>query len=124
MEYIALIVDDDRPTLLFLEQVLRPSGIQVMQAEDGIQALEILENYTPVILFLDMLMPGASGIEVLEYIANTPRLNNMFVVVVSAHRYFEPSEALKRANNYLVKPVRPKDIRDITQYVLSLQAPH
>lgn len=123
MEYIALIVDDDRPTLLFLEQVLRPSGIQIMQAEDGLQALEILEHYTPVILFLDMLMPGASGLEVLEYIARTPRLNNMFVVVVSAHRYFEPSDALKRANSYYVKPIRPKDIRDITQHVLSLQAP-
>jgi CheY-like chemotaxis protein len=124
MEYIALIVDDDRPTLLFLEQVLHPTGIQVMQADNGLQALDILQSFTPVILFLDMLMPGASGIEVLEYIACTPRLNNMFVVVVSAHRYYEPSEALKRANNYLVKPIRPKDIRDITQHVLSLQAPH
>ncbi len=124
MEYIALIVDDDRPTLMFLEQVLHPSGIQVMKAEDGLQAMEILEHSTPIIIFLDMLMPGASGLEVLDYIVSTPRLNNMFVVIVSAHRYFESSEALKRANTFYVKPIRPKDIREITQHVLSLQAPH
>jgi len=123
MDYIALIVDDDQPTLLFLEQVLSPLGLRVMQAEDGAQALAILENHTPVILFLDMLMPSISGLEVLDYIDHTPRLNNLFVTVVSAHRSFESSDVLQRANAYYVKPIRPKDIRDVTQNALSRQAP-
>jgi CheY-like chemotaxis protein len=124
MDYIALIVDDDHPTLLFLEQVLRPLNVRVMQAEDGAQAIAILENHSPIILFLDMLMPTMGGMEVLEYIHHTPRLNNLFVAVVSAHSYFEPSPILARANAYYVKPIRPKDIRDATQYALSRQAPH
>jgi two-component system alkaline phosphatase synthesis response regulator PhoP len=124
MDYIALIVDDDHPTLLFLEQVLRPLNIRVMQAEDGAQAIAILENHTPIILFLDMLMPTMSGMDVLEYIRRTPRLNNLFVAVVSAHSYFEPSPTLGRANAYHVKPIRPKDIREETQYAISRQAPH
>ena len=123
MEYIALIVDDDQPTLLFLEQVLRTSDMRVVQAEDGAQALALLEHSTPIILFLDILMPNVSGLEVLDYVAATPRLDNMFVVVVSAHRYFEPSAGLKRANAYHVKPVRPKDIREIMQHAISRQAP-
>lgn len=124
MDYIALIVDDDHPTLLFLEQVLRPLNVQVIQAEDGAQAISILESHTPIVLFLDMLMPTMGGMEVLEYIRNTQRLNNMFVAIVSAHSYFEPSPALDRANAYYVKPIRPKDIRDVTQYAISRQAPH
>jgi len=123
MDYIALIVDDDQPTLLFLEQVLRPLGLHAIRAEDGAQALAILENHTPVILFLDMLMPAIGGLEVLEYVEQTPRLNNLFVTVVSAHRSFESSNALQRANAYYVKPVRPKDIRDITHHALERQAP-
>jgi CheY-like chemotaxis protein len=123
MDYIALIVDDDQPTLLFLEQVLSPLDLHVMRAEDGAQALELLENYTPVIMFLDMLMPTVSGLEVLEFIDNTPRLNNVFVAVVSAHRSFEAAGALQRANAYYVKPIRPKDIRDVTQNALARQAP-
>ena len=124
MDYIALIVDDDHPTLLFLEQVLRPLHVRVMEAEDGAQAIAILENHTPIILFLDMLMPTMSGMEVLEYIRSTPRLNNLFVAVVSAHSYFEPSPTLERTNAYYIKPIRPKDIRDATHYALSRQAPH
>lgn len=124
MDSIALIVDDDQPTLLFLEQVLRPLNVEIMKAEDGAQAIALLENSTPVIVFLDMLMPSIGGLEVLDYITRTPRLNNMYVVVVSAHRYFEPSEALNRANTYFVKPIRPKDIRDMAQCALSRQAPH
>ena len=123
MDYIALIADDDHPTLLFLEQVLRPLNVRVMQAEDGAQAIAILENHTPIVLFLDMLMPTMGGMEVLAYICNTPRLNNMYVAIVSAHSYFEPSPTLERANAYYVKPIRPKDIRDATQYALSRQAP-
>jgi CheY-like chemotaxis protein len=124
MDYIALIVDDDHPTLLFLEQVLRPLNVHVMQAEDGAEAISILENHTPIVLFLDMLMPTVGGMEVLEYIQNTQRLNNMFVAIVSAHSYFAPSPSLDRANAYYVKPIRPKDIRDVTQYAISRQAPH
>ncbi len=124
MDNIALIVDDDHPTLLFLEQVLRPLNVRVMQAEDGTQAIPILENHSPVILFLDMLMPNLGGMEVLDYICHTSRLDNLFVAVVSAHSYFEPSPTLARANAYYVKPIRPKDIRDITLYAISRQAPH
>src|SRR5262249_22216654 len=124
MEFIALIADDDHPTLLFLEQVLRPLNIQVIRAEDGRQAIDILENQTPIILFLDMLMPGMSGLDVLDYIARTPRLSNLLVAIVSAHHYFEPSQTLERANAYYIKPIRPKDIRDITQFAISRQASH
>jgi CheY-like chemotaxis protein len=124
MDHIAVIADDDHPTLLFLEQVLRPLHVHVMRAEDGTQAIHILQNHSPVILFLDMLMPNLGGIEVLDFICHTSRLDNLFVAVVSAHHHFEPSPALARANAYYVKPIRPKDIRDITQFAISRQAPH
>ena len=51
MDYIALIVDDDHPTLMFLEQVLRPLNVRVVKAEDGAQALTmIMEKSFPAIL--------------------------------------------------------------------------
>jgi CheY-like chemotaxis protein len=124
MEHIALIVDDDQTTLFFLEQVLRPLDIRVMQAENGEQALEILQHHTPIIMFLDLLMPIMSGLDVLDYIRHKPHLNNMFVAIVSAHSQYEPTETLQRANAYYVKPIRPKDIRDITQDAISRQATH
>ena len=119
MEHIALIVDDDQHTLLLLNEVLKTSGIRTIQAEDGAQALSILETTTPVIMLLDMLMPHVPGKQVLDYVSNTPRLDNMFVAVVSAHRYFEDSNQASRANLYIVKPIRPRDIHNALQQALS-----
>ena len=103
MEHTALIVDDDQHTLLLLNEVLKTSGIRIIQAEDGAQALSVLETVTPIIMLLDMLMPHIPGKQVLEYVSRTPRLDNMFVAVVSAHRYFEDSNQASRANLYIVK---------------------
>ncbi len=118
MDHLALIVDDDPHTLMLWNAVLKPSGIEVIQAGDGAQALDILEQQTPTILLLDMLMPYVSGQDVLDYVAKTQRLNDMFVVIISAHRQPDSSQ-LARANAVLLKPIRPIEIRDLIQQAIS-----
>ena len=121
MQALALLVDDDRHTLVFLEHLLRPTGLTLLKAGDGEQALEILDEYTPALIFLDMLLPRVSGLEVLDFIARSPRLNAAYVVVISSQsrRYFPNSLQLGRANLYLTKPIKPKDIRDAAQQVIT-----
>ncbi|MBI1277388.1 MAG: response regulator [Anaerolineaceae bacterium] len=118
MDHLALIVDDDPHTLMLWNAVLKPSGIEVIQAGDGSQALSILEQRTPTILLLDMLMPYVSGQDVLNFVAQTPRLNDMYVVIISAHRQPESAQ-LSRANAVLLKPIRPVEIRDLIQQAIS-----
>ena len=122
MQNYALVVDDDQFTLFFVEQALRPTGMQVLQAEDGFRALEILQNTTPSILFLDMLLPQVSGVELLDFVIETPRLNATCVVVLSAHNHFVPADKVSRVDSYFVKPVRPKDIRDAALHAIARQA--
>lgn len=112
MPPIVLIVDDDQQTLMLMEQVLKSSNVSVIRAEDGAQALEVLEETTPDVMLLDMLMPRVGGVDVLQYVSQTPRLDAMFVAVVSAHRQLERAEEVARANAYLVKPIRPGEIRE------------
>lgn len=118
MDHLALIVDDDPHTLMLWNAVLKPLGIEVLQAGDGAQALNILEQQTPTVLLLDMLMPYVSGQDVLDYVAKTPRLDNMYVVIISAHRQSDSSQ-LSRANAILLKPIRPIEIRDLLQQAIS-----
>lgn len=120
MDHLALIVDDDPHTLLLWNAVLKPSGINIIQAGDEAEALTLLEHETPTILLLDILMPYVSGKDVLDYVAQTPRLADMYVVVISAHRQAE-SDQLSRANAVLLKPIRPTEIRDLLQHALSLK---
>ena len=118
MDHLALIVDDDPHTLMLWNAVLKPSGIRIIQAGDGAEALALLEQETPTILLLDILMPYVSGKDVLDFVAQTPRLNDMYVVVISAHRQVD-TEQLSRANAVLLKPIRPVEIRDLLQQALS-----
>lgn len=118
MPPIVLIVDDDQQTLLLMEQVLKSANVSVIRAEDGAQALEVLEETTPDVMLLDMLMPHVGGVDVLQYVIQTPRLDGMFVAVVSAHRQLERADEVARANAYLVKPVRPGDIREALSQAL------
>lgn len=118
MDHLALIVDDDQHTLILWNAMLKSSNIEVLKAIDGAQALTILENKTPTILLLDLLLPYVSGREILEYVAKTPRLNDMFVVVISAQQHTE-SAHLDRANAILVKPIRPTELRELLEPIIS-----
>ena len=118
MDHLVLIVDDDPHTLMLWNAVLKPSAVDVIQASDGAQALAILETQTPTIMLLDMLMPYVSGQDVLNYVAKTPRLDDMYVVVISAHRQPDVSK-MARANAVLLKPIRPVEIRDLLQQAMS-----
>jgi CheY-like chemotaxis protein len=121
MQHIALVVDDDRHTLIFMEQALRPIGVSVMLTEDGARAIDVLQAYTPSIVFLDLLMPQVSGFEVLDFITQTPRLNDTYVVIVTAHQDFGDVPQLARADQYLVKPVRIKELRELVRFVIERQ---
>lgn len=118
MVHTALLVDDDPMTLTFLEQALSPTGVQSYLAYDGSQAIEVLQRSAPVILFLDLLLPKVSGMEVLDFVLNSPHLTNMFVAIISAHDHFPPSPQLDRADVYYVKPLRLKDIRGAVQQAI------
>jgi CheY-like chemotaxis protein len=121
MQNLVLVVDDDQPTLLFMEHLLRPIGAQIIVAEDGKEAIELLGQYTPGIIFLDMLLPRITGMDVLDFILNTPRLSTTYVAVISAHNHFKPNPQLARVDRYFVKPVRAKEVRDLAQYAISRQ---
>jgi CheY-like chemotaxis protein len=113
MSYLALLVDDDPQTLFFLEQTLRPTGLSLLKAADGLVALDLLTQHTPQIVYLDLLLPRVPGLDVLSFIEETPRLAQTFVAIISAHDrvQFVHAPQMARANAYFVKPVRPKDIR-------------
>jgi two-component system alkaline phosphatase synthesis response regulator PhoP len=121
MSHCALIVDDDEHTLYFIEQVLRPLRLEILKAANGEQALAYLQQSTPAILFLDLLLPRISGLDVLNYVSSAPHLKMMYVVVVSAHDPYHFNVPMPRADVYLVKPVRPKEILTAAEFAISQQ---
>jgi two-component system nitrogen regulation response regulator GlnG len=100
-----VLVADDEPSIRFvLRETLEQSGHQVVDAEDGDQALEALASGGFQIAFLDIRMPGLSGLELLDRVRSLGV--DTAIVIITAQNTFENAvEAMKRgALDYLVKP--------------------
>jgi CheY-like chemotaxis protein len=110
MEHLALVVEDEKPLRTIYEMVLKEVGFKIIHAADGQQALEVLKETTPDIVFLDMLLPRVNGSTVLDYLHTTPHLQNTHIVVVSAHNRFNLSGLLRSQDEFLLKPIHPKDL--------------
>jgi len=70
--------------LEFMTRFLKKQGHQVMTAEDGLMALDILQTYTPDIIFVDLIMPNIDGKKLCQIIRGMPRLKDAFLVILSA----------------------------------------
>ena len=79
-----LVVDNDRFILEFLKDLLSSEGYQVVTAEDGLSALDVLETFTPDIIFVDMVMPNIDGKRLCKILRKMDNLKDTYIVIVSA----------------------------------------
>jgi len=115
MKPLALIVEDDSALRMIYRRVLDSIDYDVLEAEDGALAIELLEQHEPNILFLDILLPLVNGVDVLEYIYNTPRLHRTHIVIVSSNRQFERYADEMPSAEFILKPIRPAQIRALAK---------
>ncbi|MDH5511275.1 MAG: response regulator [Nitrospinota bacterium] len=81
---IILIVDDQEVHRKMMKEVIdRDFSADVLEAEDGIDALEILKLAKPDVAFVDVFMPGISGLELLKIMKNTSALSTIPVVITA-----------------------------------------
>jgi PAS domain S-box-containing protein len=79
-----LIVEDDEATRTLIRRTLVEEGWKVLEAENGRQALEVLEESTPGLILLDLMMPEMDGFEFLDAIRARPDVKGVPVVVITA----------------------------------------
>lgn len=114
-----LLVDDEEPIRYSLGEILRLEGYEVVTAESGEAALEILQESVFDLVLLDLKMPGMSGLEVLHFInKNAPDTK---VVLLTAHGSLESAiEALRQgAHDYILKPANSHTILNSLERALS-----
>ncbi|MBW2174991.1 MAG: response regulator [Deltaproteobacteria bacterium] len=79
-----ILVVDDHPTMLtFMADILEKEGHEVVTAEDGFSALNIISSFIPDIIFVDLVMPKISGDKLCQIFRKMPDLNDCQLVVVS-----------------------------------------
>jgi DNA-binding LytR/AlgR family response regulator len=99
----AIIADDEAPLRQVLRRMLSevwPELIISGEAQNGREALDLIDRHRPHIAFLDIRMPGLTGMEVADRISGTCR-----IVFVTAYDAYAVEAFEKEAVDYLLKPV-------------------
>jgi len=123
-----LVVDDNaenRELALAILKRLAMSNVEVFQAASGLEALEVTFRERPVLILLDIMMPGMSGFEVCETIKSQSDLANIRIIMLTATDESTDRARAKQvgADGYMVKPYDILKLRTETQqYLASLRA--
>ena len=114
-EHTILVIDDEEVVLDSCTQVLASGDCQVLTAGNGAEGLKRLEEVQPDLIFVDLKMPGLSGLEVLERIRGKHPL--MVVIVITGYATVSSAvEAMKKgAFDFLPKPFTPEELRLIAK---------
>jgi two-component system, response regulator PdtaR len=108
-----LVVDDDRLVLATVVAGLRQAGFEVLEADNGDDAILLARNHRPRLAILDMRMQGKSGMDVARYLASNTSTGFIFLSAFGDPSIVDESARLG-ALGYLVKPI---DIRSIVPAV-------
>ena len=110
-----LIIDDERPILLTLEALLARRGYQVDTAPTASQGLNLLKSKSPALVLLDLQLPDAEGLEMLDRIKT--ELPEIQVIILTAHDSLHNAiESIKRgAYHFISKPYAPEELLSLVE---------
>ncbi len=104
MDLKVILADDEKGMRLILNKILsKAEGFEVIgEAENGNEALRLIESNKPDVVFLDIQMPGLNGVECAKRLIDIdPRI---FIIFATAHQEYMPEAFEVYAFDYLVKP--------------------
>ena len=112
MSHHVLVVDDEPDITALVAYHLAKEGYRVTTANSGSEALRAAEEQAPDLIVLDLMLPGLSGLEVLESLRKRADTREVGVVVLTARKdEADRIEGLSLgADDYLVKPFSPQEL--------------
>ncbi len=102
-----ILVCDDDPSLRELVRAVLGPRYRFVEAADGVEALALAREDRPDLIVLDVMLPGLSGIEVLEQLRDDAALRSLPVVVITAWSHAEVEAHVAGADRFVSKPFDP-----------------
>ena len=119
---IVLVVDDEKVVRDGCSRILGPEGLQVLTAENGREALEVLDRQPANIILCDLKMPVMGALEVLEEVGQ--RYPDIPVIIITGHGTVESAvDCMKKgAYDFITKPFRADHVVLVVRRALEKQA--
>ena len=120
-----LIVDDEPHIRLLMEQTLEEledEGVELLFADNGETALEIIKSEKPQLVFLDVMMPKMNGFDVCNSVKHELGIQDVYIIMLIAKgQEFDRQKSIEvGADMFTTKPFDPDEIIKKSQEVLGL----
>lgn len=124
MATTVLLCDDEEVLRSLVRATLDDDGYSILEARDGDESLELARSAHPDLIVLDMMMPGRSGLDVLQELRKDPELGNTPVVMLTARARQSDRDAAVAAgaDRYLSKPFSPLELISVVEDLLDRRA--
>lgn len=123
-EYKVLVVDDVDPNVLLLKALLTNEKYQAITANNGMQALEVVEKENPDLILLDIMMPGMSGFEVAVKLKADPKTAEIPIIFLTALN--SPADIVNGfqvgGSDFVTKPFNKEELIIRVRHQISLVA--
>lgn len=124
-----LIVEDEAYIRLLIEQTLEEledQGVEIIEADNGEDALRLIQEARPQLVFLDVMIPKINGFEVCRIIKRDLKITDTMIVILTAkgQEYDRQIGEDAGANLYMTKPFDPDELLELAAKVFSNDAPN
>ena len=112
-----LVIDDEAPIRLLCRVNLEAEHIDVLEAEDGPEGLELAKSRQPDVILLDVMMPGLDGWEVLQRLLEDDQTREIPIVFLTARAELrDRARGLELGGvDYVTKPFNPTELAPLVQ---------
>ncbi|MCH7924479.1 MAG: response regulator [Planctomycetes bacterium] len=124
-QHTVLLVDDNAQNLELLEVYMEDvPEVRVVTAMNGLEALKMVEEESPALILLDIMMPKMSGFEVCKRIKSDPSTRDILVVMVTALNETGDVERAAECgtDDFLSKPIDRRALVDLVRNMLATKA--
>jgi DNA-binding response OmpR family regulator len=116
-----LVIDDEAPIRLLCRVNLEAENMEVVEAEDGTQGLELARAEQPDVILLDVMMPGLDGWEVLHRLLEDETTKEIPIVFLTARAELrDRARGLELGGvDYVTKPFNPTELAPLVQELIA-----
>jgi CheY-like chemotaxis protein len=105
-----LLVEDNEDNRIIYSTVLRHLGYTVLEAQDGVQAVELARSVQPDLILMDISIPRLDGWEATRVLRGDDRTRDIPIIALTAHALADDRDRAAQVGftSYLAKPIEPR----------------
>jgi two-component system cell cycle response regulator DivK len=112
-----LVVDDNATNMKLLRVLLTSQGYDVRTAGDASDAMEVMKDFRPRLILMDIQLPGMSGLDLTSLLKADPATRDIIIVAITAYAMKGDEEKARRAgcDGYISKPIDTRALAGVIE---------